>query len=151
MSQTSYAQDFYAWLTEQAAHPRAKEWDATDIDNVAEELDTLGRSERHAVWSHLRVLLLHLLKWTYQPQRRGRSWQRSILLARQHFDRRLSDSPSLGPELPIFMAEAYTDARRLAALETNLPESTFPTTCPWNLDQQKNLDFLPEAVEEEPR
>jgi hypothetical protein len=151
MTEVAYETDFYAWLLTQAAHLRAKQWNALDVDNLVEEIDTLGRSERHAVWSHLRMLLLHLLKWCYQPERRGRSWQRSILLARQHLDRRLRESPSLRPELPVFIAEAYTDARRLAAVETSLPESSFSPTCPWSLEQLQDLNFLPEAVEEERR
>jgi Domain of unknown function DUF29 len=106
MTETRYETDFYGWLQVQAAHLRAKEWNGLDIGNLAEELDTLGRSERNAVWSHLWVLLLHLLKWAYQPERRGRSWRRSILLARQHLARRLRDSPSLSPELLAFVVEA---------------------------------------------
>jgi hypothetical protein len=94
VTETRYETDFYAWLQTQAARLRAKEWDDLDIDNLAEELDALGRSERNAVWSPLRTLLLHLLKWAYQPKRRGRSWRRSILLARQHLARQLLDSPS---------------------------------------------------------
>jgi hypothetical protein len=145
MTETRYETDFYGWLQVQAAHLRAKEWNGLDIDNLAEELDTLGRSERNAMWSHLRVLLLHLLKWAYQPERRGRSWRRSILLARQHLARRLRDSPSLRPELLAFVVEAYADARRLAAVETDLPSATFPETCPWTLDQLQDEAFLPEA------
>jgi hypothetical protein len=71
VTETRYETDFYAWLQAQAAHPRAKEWNSLDIDNLAEELDTLGRSERNAVWSHLRILVLQLLMWAYQPDRRG--------------------------------------------------------------------------------
>jgi Domain of unknown function DUF29 len=62
MSKTPYETDFYAWVTEQAGHLRAKRWEALDLDNLIEELDTLGRSERNALWSHLRILLVHLLK-----------------------------------------------------------------------------------------
>jgi Domain of unknown function DUF29 len=144
VTETRYEADFYAWLQTQAAHLRAKEWNGLDIDNLAEELDTLGRSERNAVWSHLRILLLHLLKWAYQPERRGRSWRRSILLARQHLTRWLQDSPSLRPELPAFVVEAYANARPLAAVETDLPIAAFPETCPWTLDQLHDEAFLPE-------
>jgi Domain of unknown function DUF29 len=144
VTETPYDTDFYAWLQTQAAHLRAKEWNGLDIDNLAEELDSLGRSERNAVWSHLRILLLHLLKWAYQPDRRGRSWRRSILLARQHLTRRLQDSPSLRPELPAFVSEAYANARHLAAVETDLPIAAFPEICPWTLDQIEDEAFLPE-------
>jgi Domain of unknown function DUF29 len=146
MSKTAYEQDFYAWLTEQAAHLRAKQWAALDIDNLAEELDTLGRSERNALWSHLRILLLHLLKWRYQPERRTRSWRGSITRARQNVALRLRQSPSLRPELSDFMAEAYDDARRLAADQTGLPLVTFPETCEWDADEVQRFDFLPKAV-----
>ena len=148
MIATGYHTDFYAWLLTQAAHVRAKAWDTLDIDNLAEELETLGRSERHAVWSHLRVLLLHLLKWTYQPERRGRSWRGSITRARQNLARRLRQSPSLGAELPDFTAEAYADARRLAADQTGTPLATFPETCPWSPDHLMDLDFLPARDQE---
>jgi Domain of unknown function DUF29 len=143
VSETRYETDFYAWLQAQAGHLRAKEWNSLDIDNLAEELDTLGRSERNAVWSHLRILLLHLLKWAYQPERRGRSWRRGILLARQHLARRLRDSPSLRPELPALVVEAYVDARRLAVVEADLPEAAFPATCPWTPDELQEEAFLP--------
>jgi hypothetical protein len=87
MSKIQYETDFYAWLTEQAGHLRGKQWEA---------LDTLGRSARHALWSHLQILLLHLLTWRYQPEQRSRSWQSSITSARQNVARRLQQ-PSLRP------------------------------------------------------
>ena len=145
MTETGYEKDFYAWLLSQATHLRARQWAALDIDNLAEEIEDLGRSERHALWSHLRILLLHLLKWAYQPERRSRSWRGSVTRARQNLARRLRQSPSLRPDLPEFMTEAYADARRLAADQTGLPLATFPETCPWSLDQLQDLDFLPEG------
>jgi hypothetical protein len=120
VTETRYETDFCAWLQTQAALLRAKEW------------------------SHVRILLLHLLKWAYQPERRGRSCRRSILLARQHLTRRLQDSPSLRPELPAFVSEAYANARHLAAVETDLPIAAFPEICPWTLDQIEDEAFLPE-------
>jgi hypothetical protein len=148
MSKTQYETDFYAWLTEQAGHLRAKRWEALDIENLVEELDTLGRSERNALWSHLRILLLHLLKWRYQPERRTRSWRGSITRARQNVARRLQQ-PSLRRELSDFITEAYADARRLAADQTGLPLATFPEMCEWNEDQVQDVDFFPKGVGED--
>ena len=148
MSKMQYEHDFSAWLQQQAEALRAKDWSALDVDNLIEELETLGRSERNALWSHLRILLMHLLKWRYQPERRTRSWRGSITRARQQVARRLPQ-PSLHRELPDFITEAYADARRLAADETGLPLATFPETCEWTAVELQNLDFLPETVEEE--
>ena len=148
MSKIQYEHDFSAWLQQQAEALRAKDWSALDVDNLIEELETLGRSERNALWSHLRILLMHLLKWRYQPERRTRSWRGSITRARQQVARRLPQ-PSLHRELPDFITEAYADARRLAADETGLPLATFPETCEWTAVELQNLDFLPETVEEE--
>ena len=110
MTRRGYEQDFYAWLLTQAAHIRAKAWEALDIDNVAEELDGMARHERHTMSSFLRQLLIYLLKWAYQTERRSRSWRGSITLARQHIEERLEESPSLRPELPQFLARAYPRA-----------------------------------------
>jgi hypothetical protein len=148
MSKIQYEHDFSAWLQQQAEALRAKDWPALDVDNLIEELETLGRSERNALWSHLRILLMHLLKWRYQPERRTRSWRGSITRARQQVTRRLQQ-PSLRRELPDFITEAYIDARRLAADETGLPLATFPEACEWTAAELQNLEFLPETVEEE--
>lgn len=148
MSKTQYATDFCAWVTEQAEHLRAQRWEALDLENLIEELDTLGRSERNALWSHLRILLLHLLKWRYQPERRTRSWRGNITRARQNVARRLQQ-PSLRRELPGFITEAYADARRLAADQTGLPLSTFPEICEWTEDEIQHLEFFPHAVGED--
>jgi Domain of unknown function DUF29 len=81
MRKTLYDSDFYVWTQDQAAHLRAKKWPALDVDNLAEEIESLGRSQRKALRSHLRNLLIHLLKWTYQPDQQpqhGRSWRAAI-------------------------------------------------------------------------
>lgn len=144
MIETGYEQDFYAWLMTQAAHLRAKAWDALDIDHLAEEIEDLGNEQRHAIASHLRILLLHLLKWAHQPERRGESWRHSINNARAEIDGRLTMSPSLRRQLPAFLAWAYPKARRAAADETGLPLATFPETCPRSLEQLLDEGFLPE-------
>ena len=145
MTKTGYEQDFYAWLNAQAAHLRAKQWGALDVDNLAEEIESLGKEQRHAVRSHLRILLIHLLKWVYQPERRTESWRVSIGNARAEIDGRLEMSPSLRRDLPDSLTWAYPRARRGAAVETGLPLMTFPEVCPWSFDQLQDDAFLPEV------
>jgi Domain of unknown function DUF29 len=141
-----YDEDFYGWTQEQAEYLRAGAWSAVDVAHVAEELDTLGRSEQNAVVSYLEVLLRHLLKWTYQPARRGRSWRRSIRVPRQRIARLMRRNPNLRHELPDFVAEAYADARENAADETGLALDTFPEVCPWAIVQVLDKDFWPDVT-----
>lgn len=148
MTDTGYDTDLYAWTVAQAAHLRAMKWNALDVDHLAEEIEALGNEQRHAVESHLRILLMHLLKWAYQPGRRRRSWLSSMTNARAEIEARLRRNPSLQPELPDFLAWAYPKACRAAADETGRPRASFPQTCPWTLQQLLNDDFLPERVEE---
>jgi Domain of unknown function DUF29 len=105
----------------------------------------LGGEQAHAVESHLAILLMHLLKWRYQPARRSRSWRLSIRNARIEIRKRLRRSPSLRPELATILLDAYADARKLVMDDTGLPLATFPEACPWTLEQLQDEDFLPEA------
>src|SRR5262245_48283930 len=120
MSEMGYERDFYAWTTVQAAALRAKDWHALDIEHLAEAIEDLGKSDQRAIQSHLRSLLLHLLKVTHQRQRRL-SWLRSIRNDREAIELVLHDSPSLQRELPNFLAWAYPRARKAAAEESRLP------------------------------
>ena len=145
MTTPDYDTDFYAWTQAQAAALRAQESKALDWCHLAEEIESLGNEQRHAVRSHLRVLLWHLLKWAYQPEHRGPSWLTSIGNARAEIADRLEDQPRLGLLVPALLASAYPRARRLAAGETGLPLATFPEACPWPLAQVLDEDFWPEA------
>jgi len=144
MTDTRYDTDFYQWTQAQAAHLRAKEWPALDIDHLAEEIESLGASDRRALRSYLMRLSQHLLKWRYLPQRRGESWQQSIDNARLQIELIVEDSHSLRDFLPEAFAWAYPRARKEAAKETRLPLTTFPEACPWSLEQVLDEDFLPE-------
>lgn len=141
---SDYDTDFYAWTQQQAQALRAQEAKTLDWDHLAEEIESLGNEQRHAVRSHLRVLLWHLLKWTYQPDHQGSSWRTSILNARAEIADRLDDDPSLRPCVPTLLAAAYPRARRLAAAETGLPLATFPEVCPWPVEQVLDEGFWPE-------
>jgi hypothetical protein len=129
-----YWGDFYSWLMEQAAHVRAGRWEALDRENLAEEIESLGREQFNKLESALRVLMMHMLKWDYQPQRRGRSWMLSIRGQRLDLDDVLTDNPGLKPRIPEATERAYRKARIEAAKETGLDEDTFPQACPytWN-------------------
>ena len=140
-----YDQDFYAWTQEQAALLREGAVHELDLTNLAEEIESLGKSDRRALGSHLRNLVLHLLKWQYQPSGRltGHSWQSSIRNARAEIAVLLEDSHSLQQECAELLVRWYPLARLDAADETRLPLDTFPATCPWTPEQVLDPDFWP--------
>jgi hypothetical protein len=147
MTKTTYDTDFYAWTQAQAAALRAKKWLALDVDNLAEEIESLGRSDRRAITHQLERLLLHLLKWVYQPDqraRRGRGWRGSVRQARTAIADLLEDSLSLRDYPAQRVALAYRRARQQSAIQTGLPLATLPETCPWSSAQLLDEDFWPE-------
>jgi hypothetical protein len=141
-----YRDDFYGWTQEQAKSLRAGLWDVVDAEQLAEEIETLGRSEENALASYFEVLLRHLLKWAAQPTRRGQSWRRSIRVPRQRIARLIRRNPRLGYEVEGFIAEAYPDARDNAADETGLAIDGFPAHCPWTPAQVLEKDFWPDVM-----
>lgn len=140
----NYERDFYGWTQEQAALLKSGRLNELDIANLIEEVETMGRSEKRALESRLTVLLLHLLKWQYQPVRRGRSWQLTIKTQRLEFLKVLRDNPGLKPSLDQCLADAYQMAALRASDETALDESVFPETCPWILADVIRQDFFPD-------
>jgi uncharacterized protein DUF29 len=141
-----YDQDFYAWTQQQAVFLRARKWCGVDYDNLAEELEALGKRDRRELERHLEVLVMHLLKWCYQPERRTRSrnWRSTIREQRRRLARLLQDSPSLRSEMPTFLDDGYPHARGKALDETALPPETLPPTCPWTAAQVLDDAFWPE-------
>ena len=138
-----YESDFYAWSREQAELLRAGEVDKADIAHIAEEIDSMGRTEKRELISRLSVLLHHLLKWRYQTDKRGPSWEASIRVQRNRLADHLDDNPSLKPLLPKALASAYRDAALEAVAESGLPGSTFPEICPWTVDEVLDSGFWP--------
>ena len=143
-----YEQDFYRWTREQAALLETRQFDALDMANLVEEITSLGLSQKHALGRHLKNLVMHLLKWHYQPSGRqtGYSWRSSIYNARDDIAVILEDSPSLRREVPGLLTRRYPAARMLAQDETGLPLATFPQECPWTAEQILDDDFWPDAV-----
>jgi hypothetical protein len=140
-----YDQDFYTWTQEQAALLREGAWQDLDVINLAEEIESLGKNDRRALGSHLRNLMLHLLKWHYQAREEGpsTSWRSSIRNARADIAVLLEDSPSLRRVVPGLVTRWYGLARQDAADETGLPLAIFPETCPWTPEQILDEGFWP--------
>jgi hypothetical protein len=138
-----YAQDFYTWTQRTSALIRAGQWSALDREALAEEIESLGKSQHRELRSRLVVLLLHLLKWGYQPLERSGSWRSTIRTQRRELRGLLQQNPGLRPLVPSAVADGYPDARLDASDETGLPLATFPATCPWTQEQVLDADCWP--------
>jgi len=140
-----YDTDFYGWTQSQAQALREGKLQHLDIDNLIEEIESMGKSEQHQLESRLEVLLMHLLKWCYQPERRGASWESTIKEQRRKIIKHLKKNPSLQAKILETQIEAYEEAIFKANEETQLPIETFPQECPWTFEEIMAADFWPEA------
>lgn len=131
-----YEKDFYAWTQKQAALLRAGKLSEIDIAHIAEEIDSMGRSEKRELISRLTILLLNLLKWEHQPERRGASWEATIAVQRDDIADLLADSSSLGAGLDAALGAAYRKAVLMAVAETGLARGRFSEGCPWGLGER---------------
>ncbi len=138
-----YEKDFYAWAKEQAKLIKQKAFDKLDILNLFEEVEDMGNRHADELESRLEILLMHLLKWKYQPNFQSKSWQYTIKEQRKRLALRLKKMPSLKKKLPELFLEAYDLALDDAVQETGLDYSVFPKTCEWKLEQILKEDFLP--------
>lgn len=145
MTMATYETDFYQWTQQQAALLRQGEFNRVDLDlaNIAEEIESMGKRDRRSVSSYVQNVLMHLLKWKYQPQRRGTSWELSIENGRYQIVDLLAESPSLEPQMAALTAKEYRQARKNASRETGLPLTTFPDDCPFTVEQIIG-DYWPE-------
>lgn len=140
--------DFHLWTQQIAELLRESRWQDIDIEHLIEEVEDLGKSERRAVASQLIRLLLHLLKWQYQPQRRSESWLDSITDARTQIELTIEDSPSLKSYPAEQLAQSYQRACRQAAKQTGIEPSIFPKDCPYPLELVLDEDWLPGESQE---
>lgn len=141
-----YDSDFYAWINEQTAPPRAGKTDEIDLANLAEEIECLGKRERREFVCRLRILMRRLLKWENLPDGRGGSLKSSIRIARNKLADRLDDSPSLKLQAPSLIEWAYEDAVIQAASQIGLPEDCLPPTCPCSFEQMLDQGFWPDKT-----
>jgi len=146
-----YDQDFYAWTQTTAVLIRAGKWDDLDREVLAEEVESLGKSEQRALSNRLSPLLEHLLKlaitaqrFPYDLSRAGRGWRATVKTQRLRAAQILRDNPSLRPTVPRALADAYEVARVNAAAVLDIDEATVPETCPWTPEQVLG-DFWPEG------
>lgn len=142
MNAATHENDFYAWTQEQAHLLKTGKLHQIDWQYIAEELEDMGRSEKRQLESRLEVLIMHLLKWQFQPNLRSRSWQLTIKEQRLRLEKLLQKNPSLQPSLTEAIEDVYPLATLTAERETGL--SLFPETCPYTLTEILSLEFFPE-------
>lgn len=140
----TYEDDVVAWACEQARLLRAGRFDLLDIQHIADEIEDVGKSEQRELARRTAVLLAHLLKWQYQPERRGASWESTIREQRRSLARRLAKTPSLKSCIndSDWWEDAWLDARTEATKETGIGFDTFSPACPWTASEVLG-DYLP--------
>lgn len=138
-----YEADYHAWTRDQAAKLRRGDFAHLDVNNLIEEIESLGRSEERELESRLAQLLMHLLKWQYQWIMRSHSWSFTIKEQRHRLELLFRRMPSLQPKVGDVVTEAYSDARMMAERETGLGITTFPVDCPYTVEQVLQADWLP--------
>ncbi len=143
---TLYEEDFCLWLETTAELLKNRQLENLDYDNLIEEIEAMGRSEKHSLDSNLVVILMHLLRYKYQPQKPSRSWLPSIFEHRRRLSKTFKTSPSLKRYYQEVFDECYQYAVKQASIETGLPLNTFPKTSPFTTEETLDFDFIPDDV-----
>jgi Domain of unknown function DUF29 len=141
---TLYETDFALWAEQTAQMLKEGRLSEIDLENLIEEVEDLSRRERDALYSNLKIVLLHLLKWEFQPHKQTNGWKASIREHRQRIKQQVNKSPSLKTYPEEILSECYADARELASDETGLPLTTFPAECPYAIADVLASTFLPD-------
>ena len=141
----AYEKDIVAWANEQANFIRSGRFDLLDLEHIAEEIEDVGKSEQRELENRMAILLAHLLKWQYQPARRGASWQKTIKVQRTQVNRRIQKTPSFKHTLQDteWWEDTWGDAITQASKETGIELTVFPEICPWTPEQILDLEFFP--------
>jgi hypothetical protein len=140
----TYQSDFYKWTQQQTALLKSKQFNQLDLDNLIEEIKSMGISEKRELISRLTILLGHLLKWKIQPEKRSNSWRATIAVQRIDLKEHLSDNPSLKHQLNERFQDSYQKGILLAVKETELHPSKFPKNPPFTLENTFDDDYFPE-------
>ncbi len=144
MNSTLYDSDYYLWLTQTSQFLKTADFSQLDLPNLIEEIEDMGKRQKKVIKSNLRVVLWHLLKYKYQPQKRSNSWKLTLLEHRRRLQEDFADSPSLCPYYSNVFDSCYQDAREQAAQETELPLTVFPEVCPFSQSEVLDKHYLPE-------
>lgn len=139
-----YEQDFYLWTQKTAQQLKENQFNEVDIPNLIEEVESMGRSEKRELKSRLIILLMHLLKWHYQPEKRSESWRSTITEQRICIEGLLEDSPSLKPLLSEVFEDCYQKARLKASDETKIKLIFFPKESPFTLEETLECNIINE-------
>jgi len=142
---TLYERDYYTWALQQARALKEHRLEELDWENLADEVESLAKTERRELRSRLKVVLEHLLKWQFQPQRRTRSWRATVAVQRVEIREHLDENPGLNPSVPEVLSQAYKAAR--VDLTTRYLRSTDPQppdSCPWTFEQVMDEQFWPD-------
>jgi Domain of unknown function DUF29 len=138
-----YDADFAEWTRQNAALLRSGRASEADLEHIAEEIEDMGNRERRGLHNRCVRLIEHLLKWQYQPERRGSSWARTIILQRRGIRRLLDQNPSFGPAFAETAAEAYDDAVAIVSTVTGRARTDYPAANPFTPEQLLDEGFLP--------
>ena len=137
---STYEQDFCLWIDRTVRQIQQGDFNNLDWENLLEEIECMGKRERNALESNLTILLMHLLKWQYQPTKRTNSWAYTITKHNLRIQKAFKHSPSLRGYFESVFAECYADARKLAARETGLSLDNFPPQCPFTMEEVLDSD-----------
>ena len=139
-----YETDYLKWIETTVKKLQVQDYSNIDWENLIDEIEDMGRSERRSLKSNLIVVLTHLLKWQYQPNFRSGSWKGSIVEHRRRIREALKDSPSLKPYFEEVFAQCYSDAVEQASAETGLSVEILPQVCPYTSAEVLDANFLPD-------
>ena len=145
MTTNLYETDFNLWIEQTVKQLKNGQIQDLDIENLIEEVQSMGSNDKREIKSRLIVLIMHLLKYKYQPKKKTKSWTSTIITQRNELELVLEDSPSLNLFLKENISECYQKARKNAARETKLPLTTFPLECPFTPEQIIDSDYFPDT------
>ncbi len=143
---TMYETDVIAWANEQAALLRAGRFSELDIEHISDEVEDVGKSEQRELMSHMVVLLSHLLKWKFQPERRGASWEKTIKAQRLEIALSLKESPSLKSKIEDDGWQEVVWAKAVAQAVSETGLDVFPDSNPWSNQQTMDVNFFPASI-----